>query len=179
LTAASISIPTNELGEIGDDAALIARSLPMPSRRRSLQHAAIVAGLLATAGLLPGPARAERPQSAFDAKSLNEVLKALGAAAPVQSKAVTLSGPDIAEDGGAVSLTLACNSPDVKQMLLLIEKNPNLLSAIFEPGTEVEPAFITRVKMAQSSNVYAVAILGDGKVLFAVKDIRITLGACG
>ena len=155
----------------------------MLTRRDSLRHAAKVAGLLAAAGLLPalvpGAARAERPQSAFDAKTLPEVLKALGASAPVQSKDVTLTGPDIAEDGGAVSLTLSASMPGVRQMLLLIEKNPNLLSAVFEPDPAVDAAFTTRVKMAQSSNVYAVAILGDGKVLFAVKDIRITLGACG
>jgi sulfur-oxidizing protein SoxY len=146
----------------------------MPGRR----HAAVVAALLATLGLLPGRARAERPR-AFDAKTLPEVLKALGAAAPTESKAVTLNGPDIAEDAATVTVSLACSAPGVRQMLLLIEKNPNLLSAIFEPGPSVEPAFTTRVKMAQSSNVYAVAILGDGKVLFAVKDIRVTLGACG
>lgn len=144
----------------------------MPTRRDTLRHAAIVAGLLA------GVARAERAQSAFDAKTLPEVLKALGAAAPVESKAVALSGPDISEDGAAVTVTLSSTAPNVRQMLLLIEKNPNLLSAVFEPGPAVEPAFTTRVKMAQSSNVYAVTILADGKVLFAVKDIRVTLGAC-
>ena len=151
----------------------------MPTRRESLRHAAVVAGLLASAGLLPLPARAERPQPAFDAKSLPEVLKALGAAAPAESKAVSIGGPDIAEDGASVTVSLACSAPGVRQMLLLIEKNPNLLSAVFEPGPAVEPAFTTRVKMAQSSNVYAVAMLDDGRVLFAVKDIRITLGACG
>ena len=151
----------------------------MPTRRDSLQHAALVASLLATSGLLPRLAHADRPQSAFDAKTLPEVLKALGAAAPVESKAVSIVGPDIAEDGSAVTVTISSSAPGVKQMLLLIEKNPNLLSAVFEPGPMVEPAFITRVKMAQSSNVYAVAILGDGKVLFAAREIRITLGACG
>ena len=33
--------------------------------------------------------------------------------------------------------------------------------------------------MAQSSNVYAVAMMGDGRVLFAQKDIKVTLGGCG
>ena len=149
----------------------------MPTRRQSLQHAAIVASLLAAAGLLPRPAHASRP-AAFDAKTLPEVLKALGAAAPTESKAVSSAGPDIAEDGGAVTVTLSSSAPGVRQMLLLIEKNPNLLSAVFEPGPMVEPTFTTRVKMAQSSNVYAVAILADGKVLFAAREIRITIGAC-
>jgi len=151
----------------------------MPNRRQSLQHAAIVASLLATSGLLVRPAHATRPQSAFDAKTLPDVLKALGAAAPVESQAVSIVGPDIAEDGSAVSVTMTSSAPGVKQMLLLIEKNPNLLSAVFEPGPMVESAFTTRVKMAQSSNVYAVAILVDGKVLFATREIRVALGACG
>ena len=37
----------------------------------------------------------------------------------------------------------------------------------------------TRVKMGQSSNVVAVAMMGDGKVLFAQKEIKVTLGGCG
>jgi predicted secreted protein len=37
----------------------------------------------------------------------------------------------------------------------------------------------TRVKMRQSSNVFAVAMMADGKVLFAQKEIKVTLGGCG
>jgi sulfur-oxidizing protein SoxY len=33
--------------------------------------------------------------------------------------------------------------------------------------------------MGQSSNVYAVAMMGDGRALFAVKEIKVTLGGCG
>ncbi|MFM2121424.1 MAG: hypothetical protein RL722_2892, partial [Pseudomonadota bacterium] len=43
----------------------------------------------------------------------------------------------------------------------------------------VEASFSTRVKMGQSSNVYAVAIMADGKALFAGKEIKVTLGGCG
>jgi sulfur-oxidizing protein SoxY len=43
----------------------------------------------------------------------------------------------------------------------------------------VEPSFSTRAKMGQSSDVYAVAIMGDGKVLFAKKEVKVTLGGCG
>jgi sulfur-oxidizing protein SoxY len=43
----------------------------------------------------------------------------------------------------------------------------------------VDANFNTRVKMGQSSNVYAVAMMNDGKVLFAVKEIKVTLGGCG
>ena len=36
-----------------------------------------------------------------------------------------------------------------------------------------------RIKMAESSNVYAAAMLADGRVLYAVKDVQVTLGSCG
>ncbi len=34
-------------------------------------------------------------------------------------------------------------------------------------------------QMGQSSNVYAVAMMADGKVLFSTKEIKVTLGGCG
>jgi len=43
----------------------------------------------------------------------------------------------------------------------------------------VEPAFTTRVKMGQSSNVLAVALMNDGRVLFSQKEVKVTLGGCG
>jgi sulfur-oxidizing protein SoxY len=67
----------------------------------------------------------------------------------------------------------------VKRMLLLVEKNPSMLSAMFDVNDAVEANFTTRVKMGQSSNVYAVAMMGDGRVLYAAKEIKVTLGGCG
>ena len=151
----------------------------MTTRRKVLAHGAKVAGLLASAGLLPGVARAAWPQAAFEAKSLGDAVKALGGAAPAESKDVTLTGPDIAENGAVVPLACACALPGVKRLLLLVEKNPNTLAAVFDVSDAVEANFATRVKMGQSSNVYAVAMMGDGKVLFAQKEVKVTLGGCG
>jgi sulfur-oxidizing protein SoxY len=53
------------------------------------------------------------------------------------------------------------------------------MCAMFDVSDAVEAAFSTRVKMGQSSNVIAVAVMGDGKVLFAQKEIKVTLGGCG
>jgi sulfur-oxidizing protein SoxY len=63
--------------------------------------------------------------------------------------------------------------------MILVEKNPSVLAASFNVTDAVEPSFNTRVKMGQSSNVYAVALMGDGKVLYGVKEIKVTLGGCG
>jgi sulfur-oxidizing protein SoxY len=64
-------------------------------------------------------------------------------------------------------------------MLVLVEKNPNVLAATFDVSDAVDASFGTRVKMGQSSNVYAVAMTADGKTLFAMKEVKVTLGGCG
>jgi sulfur-oxidizing protein SoxY len=151
----------------------------MHTRREVLTQAAAVAGTMAAAGLLPASAHAAWSQAAFEAKSMADALKALGAGAPAESKDVTLTGPDIAENGAVVPVGCACALPGVKRLLLLVEKNPNALSAVFDVSDAVEANFSTRVKMGQSSNVFAVAMLGDGKVLYAQKEVKVTLGGCG
>ena len=151
----------------------------MQTRRETLKHSAIVAGLLATTGLFPQCALAAYNKNAFEAKTLAEVLKALGAGAPVESKDVTIGGPDIAENGAVVPLTASTVLPGAKQILILVEKNPAAMIALFNLTDSVEANVATRAKMGQSSDVYAVAIMADGKVLFAKKEVKVTLGGCG
>jgi sulfur-oxidizing protein SoxY len=154
----------------------------MQTRRELLTRSAQVAGMLAALGMLPGVARAQAAgynTAAFDAKTMVELMKALGAGAPVESKEVTITGPDIAENGAVVPVGVATSLPGVKRMLLLVEKNPSMLSAMFDVTDAVETNFSTRVKMGQSSNVFAVAMMNDGKVLYAAKEVKVTLGGCG
>jgi len=154
----------------------------MHNRREMLIRSAQVAGMLAALGMLPEFAHAQAAgynTAAFDAKTMADLMKALGGAAPVESKDVTITGPDIAENGAVVPVGAATSLPGVKRMLLLVEKNPAMLSAIFDVSDAVEPNFSTRVKMGQSSNVFAVAMMADGKVLYAAKEVKVTLGGCG
>lgn len=151
----------------------------MQTRREMLSRSATVAGLLAAAGLLPSQAQATWSAAAFDAKTIADLTKALGIGTPVESKEVSVSGPDIAENGAVVPVGASTGLAGVKKMLILIEKNPSVLAAAFDVTDAVEASFSTRVKMGQSSNVYAVAVMGDGKVLFAQKEVKVTLGGCG
>jgi sulfur-oxidizing protein SoxY len=147
-----------------------------------LSRSAQVAAMLATLGLLPGIAGAQVPgfnTAAFDAKTMADLMKALGGGAPAESKDVTITGPDIAENGAVVPVGAATALPGVKRLLLLVEKNPSMLSAMFNVTDAVDANVLTRVKMGQSSNVFAVAMMADGKVLYAVKEIKVTLGGCG
>jgi sulfur-oxidizing protein SoxY len=137
--------------------------------------------LVAAAGWLkPGDASAQAwNKGAFEAKTMDEAMKALGGATPAQSKDITfVSTPDIAENGAVVPIGVASSLPKTESIAILIEKNPNLLAASFDipPGTE--PSISTRVKMGQSSNVYAL-VKADGKYFVAAKEIKVTLGGCG
>ncbi len=151
----------------------------MQTRRKMLVQSAQVAGLLATAGLLPSLAHAAWSQAAFDAKTLAEAVKALGGGAPTESKDVTITGPDIAENGAVVPVGCSTALPGVKRLALMVEKNPSALAAVFDVTDAVDASINTRVKMGQSSNVFAVAIMNDGRVLYAGKEIKVTLGGCG
>ena len=154
----------------------------MHTRRDLLTQSARVAAMLAAVGVLPTNALAQAGSYnavAFEAKAMADVMKALGSAAPTASKDVTVTGPDIAENGAVVPIGAATTLPGVKRILILVEKNPSMLAALFDLTDAVDASISTRVKMGQSSNVFAVAMTGDGKVLFAQKEVKVTLGGCG
>ncbi|MDZ7813714.1 MAG: thiosulfate oxidation carrier protein SoxY [Ideonella sp.] len=151
----------------------------MQTRRQILAQSATVAGLMAAAGLLPATAMAAWNGSAFEAKNMADLMKALGGSAPAESKDVTVTGPDIAENGAVVPVGASTALPGVKRLLILVEKNPSMLAASFDVTDAVDANVATRVKMGQSSDVYAVAMMNDGKVLFAKKEVKVTLGGCG
>ncbi len=148
----------------------------MSTRRETLQQSAAVAALLAAAGLLPQAAHAS---PAFDAKTIAEAIKALGGGAPAENKDVVLTAPDIAENGAVVPMGVSTSLPNIKQLMVLVEKNPSPLVARFEVSDGVDANFLTRAKMSQSSDVYAVAITNDNRTLFSKKEVKVTLGGCG
>ncbi|MFL6692384.1 MAG: thiosulfate oxidation carrier protein SoxY [Ramlibacter sp.] len=150
----------------------------MPTRRDTLKHSLAVASLLGATGLLPQTARAFT-RAAFDARNLGEAARAYGATAPIESHDVQLTAPELAENGAVVAFTIASTLSNVKALLLLVEKNPSVLVAKFDVTDAVDPNFALRAKMAETSNVYAVAITADNKAWFARKQVQVTLGGCG
>ena len=150
-------------------------------RRKVLKSGsgAALLGILAAAGLInPGMALAEWNKAAFDAKSMADTLKAMGVSSPADSKDVQVTGPDIAENGAVVPVGVTSTLPNVTMMAILIEKNPNALAATFTLPEGTEANVQTRVKMGQTSNVYAL-VKSDGKFFMATKEIKVTLGGCG
>jgi sulfur-oxidizing protein SoxY len=152
---------------------------PMQTRRATLRHAGALAGLLAASGLLVTSAHAAYNKAAFDARSVRDALKAVGAGALIESREVTLTTLDIAENGMEVPVAVSASLTGVRQLLILVEKNPAALVAAFSLTDAVEASVAIRTKMSQTSDVYGVAVMADGRMLFARKNVKVTAGGCG
>ena len=150
-------------------------------RRKALKQGAglgMLGALMAIGLVRPEDAFAEDWKAAFEAKTLPETIKALGGTTAADSKDITITAPDIAENGAVVPVAVASAIPKTESISILIEKNPNLLAASFNIPSGTDPSVGTRVKMGQTSNVYAL-VKADGKYYMAGKEIKVTLGGCG
>ena len=150
-------------------------------RRAALKSGGSLAVIAAaiSAGVLPVNAfAADWNKAAFDAKNMNDVLKAMGGSTAEKSGDIVITAPDIAENGAVVPVAVASKIANTQSISILVEKNPSSLAAEFDilPGTEANVG--TRVKMGQRSNVHAVVKAG-GKYYVATKEIKVTLGGCG
>ncbi len=118
-------------------------------------------------------------KAAFDTKSMDETTKALGGTTPAPSKDITFfQTPDIAENGAVVPVGVTSTIPKTESIAILVEKNPNMVAAMFDIPQGTEPSISTRVKMGQSSNIFAL-VKADGKYYVASKEVKVTLGGCG
>jgi sulfur-oxidizing protein SoxY len=148
-----------------------ASASPVASKLAPVIAAAVAAGFIS-------PAQAQEwNKAAFETKTVADAAKAMGGTA-VESKDIALTAPDIAENGAVVQLAAVSKIPGTEQIAFLVEKNPNVLAASFMIPEGTDPSVTTRVKMGQSSNVYAM-VKAQGKVYIASKEVKVTLGGCG
>jgi sulfur-oxidizing protein SoxY len=118
--------------------------------------------------------------AAFNARTVDEALKALGAGTPAPTTDVSWgTTPEIAENGAVVPVSVTSKIPGTEAIAILIEKNPNKLAANFAFPEGTAPSMSTRVKMSESSMVYALVKTKDNKYFVASREIKVTLGGCG
>jgi sulfur-oxidizing protein SoxY len=154
----------------------------MSENRREFMKATGAIGLLAAAGLLSAEEaiaqQSARNAAAFEAKSLNDAVKALGGAGVTESKDIAITAPDIAENGAVVPVGVASKIANTQAVYIVVEKNPSVLAAGFNLPQGTEASVTTRIKMGQTSNVYAV-VKADNKFYVASKEVKVTIGGCG
>ena len=136
--------------------------------------AAWVAGLVTV-----GQVRAATWNKAgFESKSLADVMKSLGATGAAESKDIVITAPDIAENGAVVPIAITSKLPRTQQISIVAEKNPFPLAATFDVSAGGEGYVSARIKMGQTSDVWAV-VKADGRYYVAKKEVKITVGGCG
>lgn len=157
---------------------MIPETIAMRTRRAALGHLGAAALAISGLGTAAGPASADLGKLQ---KRLKEMI---GDREPVEGK-VTLEMPQIAENGQTVPLTITVDSPMTaesycKSVHVLAEGNPEpgVCSFNFSPMNG-QAAFSTRMRMAQTQNVWAVAEMSDGSVFMTKTEVKVTIGGCG
>jgi sulfur-oxidizing protein SoxY len=157
-------------------------SKPMPhNARQSRRDILKAAGALAGSGGLT--LLAIRPAAATPAMMREAVRNAIGEATVNKGK-VKLDLPPIVENGNSVPCTVAVDSAMtandyVKAIHIFNEKNPqpNVISVRLGPRAG-RAAFSTRIRLADSQTVTAIAELSDGTFWSGDIDVIVTLAAC-
>ncbi|MEO7056647.1 MAG: thiosulfate oxidation carrier protein SoxY [Caldimonas sp.] len=148
----------------------------MTTRRDVIKQAGWMA-LLVSCGALTAEQALAADAPGFEAKTLADAFAAIGGK-PADSKDVTLTSPDIAENGAVVPIAVTSNLPKTEAIYILVEKNPFPLTATFTIPEGTEGYVSTRAKMGESTKVWAV-VKADGKLYATSKETKVTLGGCG
>jgi sulfur-oxidizing protein SoxY len=148
------------------------------TRRQFLTLAGGFAGVIGIA-----PRLAVQPAAATSASMAAAIREVVGEAA-VQPGKVKLELPPLVENGNAVPLTVLVESPmtaadHVKSIHIFNEKNPQPHIAKFFLGPRAGKAVVsTRVRLADTQRVVAIAELSDGSFWSDSVDLIVTLAAC-
>lgn len=108
----------------------------------------------------------------------------IGAADAEKSK-VTVDGPEIAENGNTVPVEVSVDAPMteneyVKTIYIAADGNPAPEVATFNLTPLSGAARVkTRLRLATTQKVRAVAMMNDGRTFTAEKEIKVTIGGCG
>ena len=108
----------------------------------------------------------------------------VGDATPVDGT-ISLTAPEIAENGNTVPVSVSVESEMtedsyVKSVIILAESNPRpgVATFHFTPASGAAQAS-TRMRLAKTQNVIALAKMNDGSVFQDIKNIKVTIGGCG
>jgi len=124
------------------------------------------------------------PPAAATPAAMDEAIRMLVGKATVKRGRVKLELPPIVENGNTVPLTVTVDSPmsetdHVTGIHVFNEKNPQPYVAAFDLGPRAGKAVVsTRIRLADSQQVVAIARLNDGSFWSDSADVIVTLAAC-
>ena len=108
----------------------------------------------------------------------DEAIAALTGGAEIGEGAVTLTAPEIAENGNTVPISV--DAPGAVEITLYADGNPVPSVATFKFGPlSASRSASTRIRLAKTQNVVAVAKMEDGSFQMAKTEVKVTIGGCG
>lgn len=117
--------------------------------------------------------------------AVKTLLDKFTAGKPVAEGKIKLDMPEIAENGNTVPLTFTVDSPMtekefVKRVIIIAEGNPRPEVATFKfTHLSGVAKASSRMRLAKTQNVLAIAELSDGKFYMAKTEVKVTIGGCG
>ena len=154
------------------------RTQPISTRRRFLAFT----GSAAAIGALPVAISVRRVEATPE--TMASAIRTVTGGATVQSGKVKLDIPPLVENGNSVPMTVSVASPMtatdyVKSIHVFNEKNPQPNLGNFYLGPRAGRAQVaTRVRLADSQKIIAIAKLSDGSFWSTTADVVVTLAAC-
>ena len=151
-------------------------NLPI-GRRRLLQRASAATAAIAGGAALPAWAAPVADEAlAFAAHSFPDAIHALGGV-PKASAQIALELPQLAENGALVPVTVTSRLPGTREILIVVDGNPQPLAVRFTIPEGTEPFVATRIRMAQSGTVYA-AVRTDEGLHATARAVQVIVGGC-
>jgi sulfur-oxidizing protein SoxY len=136
------------------------------------------AALIATTALFGKAAKAGLPE-------VEAAMKAILGDRTAQEGRISLDLPEIAENGNTVPLTVEVESPmtgedHVKAVYIFADGNPqpDVAKMTFTPRSG-EATASTRIRLAKTQKIHALAEMSDGSVFTASREVKVTIGGCG
>ncbi|MBZ0130877.1 MAG: thiosulfate oxidation carrier protein SoxY [Rhodobacteraceae bacterium] len=130
-----------------------------------------IGGAAVTVSLIPVDFAMATPEAAAEA------LNAFTGGAAVTDGGIDLVAPEIAENGNTVPISVS--APGAVAILVLSEGNPSPGVATFTFGEGAAGTAATRIRLAGTQNVLAVAKMADGSFVRAARAVKVTIGGCG
>ena len=123
-------------------------------------------------------------KTAFEATKLDEAIKGLNVSTETSSKDIEpsknieIAAPDRAENGAVVQIEITSNIKNTESITVLVEHNPTPLIGTFRFSNGALPFVITRIKMAEDSDLKVIVKAG-GQYFTASKKVDVLENGCG
>ena len=118
------------------------------------------------------------PLNAFAASDETmAAIKSFTGGSAVSEGGISLTTPEIAENGNTVPIQFSASG--AKRVMILADGNPTLGVGTSNFGELSDASGSTRIRLAGTQNVIALAEMADGSFAQVAKTVKVTIGGCG